>query len=382
MTSAVAFGSTSTTPSPGAFSIGLASGMQRNRRGSEATSEGENSHTPGERSHSSFPWGYFYDQPDSSAGVFENPVNLPSSSAAELAEVLSLSRQPSIPSHPPPPTRPDPTSVIRYARSSSRAAHRSTLRLKLPPPQVLDMYGVAIPSGLLDRRTDNEGHGTSGGLHDQQRLRQSLLGIAFPTTPDTSLNNKSVLCAGNGRDGRGLDSAETGMAIGHEIMVGGATAALLAANPHLAPGGLALLTPPDDNGVIEWRREEASNEAVVPVNVQAVRRPPSMCENFGNVDSEPVANDYDTPRKRMGGLKKFESNVVAPSARINENGVVETGGRDRTTKRDATSEKEDSTVDKLVKGGKDSPGFPGFAEDGWLGNAMATLCSFSLIFTP
>lgn len=218
------------------------------------------------------------------------------------------------------------------------------------------------------------------GFHDQQRLRQSLLGNAFPTTPDTSLNNMPVLCAGNGRDGRGLDSVEGRMVIGHEIMVGGATAALLAANPHLAPGGLALLTPPDDNGVIEWRREEASNDAVAPVSVQAVRRPQSICESFSNVDSESIPNDYDISRRRVGGSRKFELNAVMPSTRMNEGMVAETGGKGRAVQRDATSEKEDPTVDKPAKDDKDSPGFPGFAEDGWLASAMAKLCLFSPVF--
>lgn len=242
------------------------------------------------------------------------------------------------------------------------------------------MFGVAIQSGLLDKKTDNEGHGT--GLHDQQRLRQSLLGIAFPTTPDTGLNNMPVLCAGSGRDGRGLDSAEAGMIIGHEIMVGGATAALLAANPHLAPGGLALLTPPDDNGVIEWRREEASNETTTPGGMQAGRRPQSICERFGNAGPEPITNSSDTPGKRVGGLRKLEDlrlNVITPSARRNEDEPAETGGKDRTAKQEVANEKEDTTVSKPAKDDKDSPGFPAFAEDGWLGNAMAILCLFSLI---
>lgn len=240
------------------------------------------------------------------------------------------------------------------------------------------MFGVAIQSGLLDRRTDNEGNGV--GLHDQQRLRQSLLGIAFPTTPDTSLNNMPVL-SGSGRDGRGLNSAEAGMVIGHEIMVGGAAAALLAANPHLAPGGLALLTPPDDNGVIEWRREETSNEATAPVGMQAVHRPQSICERFGNAGSEPVTNNSDISGKRVGELRKLEDprlNVITPSTRRNENEPAETGGKDQAAKQEAVSEKADPTMGKPVKDDKDSPGFP-FAEDGWLGNAMAILCLFSPI---
>lgn len=356
--------------------------MQRSRRGSGATSEGENSHTPSERSYSSFPWGYFYDQPDSSASVLENIVNSMPSSSTELADTLSLSRQPPISSHSSlPHIRSDPSSSMRQSRNPARTSHGGKqLRLTLPPPQVLDMFGVAIQSGLLGKGTDNEGHGT--GLHDQQRLRQSLLGIAFPTTPDTSLNNMPVLCAGSGRDGRGLGSAEAGMAIGHEIMVGGATAALLAANPHLAPGGLALLTPPDDNGVIEWRREETSNEATAPASMQAARRPQSICERFGNVGSEPVTNSSDIPGKRVGGLRKLEDlrlSVITPSARRNENEPAETGGKDRTAKQEGANEKEDPTVNKPAKDDKDSPGFPTFVEDGWLGNAMAILCLSSLI---
>lgn len=360
--------------------------MQRHRRDSEATSESENSHTPGERSHSSFPWGYFYDQPDSGAGVLENIVNLAPSPATELAETLALSRQPPTASHTslPPHTRSDATtsmSSMRQGRNSSRSL-RGSLRLSLPPPQVLDMFGVAIQSGLLDKRTDNEGHGTGIGIHDQQRLRQSLLGIAFPTTPDTSLNNMPVLCSGNGRDGRGLDSAEAGMVIGHEIMVGGATAALLAANPHLAPGGLALLTPPDDNGVIEWRREEASNEATTTIGVQAVRRPQSIYERFGGVGSEPVTSNSDISGKRIGELRKLEDlrlNVITPPTRRNESEPAEAGGKDRTAKQEAVNEKEEPAVNKPAKDDKDSPGFSAFAEDGWLGNAMAVLCLFSLI---
>lgn len=245
------------------------------------------------------------------------------------------------------------------------------------------MFGVAIPSGVLGRGNENEGHGNSGVLHDQQRLRQSLLGIAFPTTPDTGLNSMPVLCAGNGREGRGLDSAEGGMGIAHEIMVGGATAALLAANPHLAPGSLALLTPPDDNGVLEWRREETSSEVIVPVSVQAVHKPQSICERFGDVDSEPITND-GISRKHIGGLKRLEgtnSNAITPSARRNGNEAEEAGEKNRPVKRDVVNEKDNPIVDKPAKDDKDSPGFPGFAEDGWLGNAMAILCWFSLVFS-
>ncbi|KAI5845655.1 hypothetical protein DFP73DRAFT_398656 [Morchella snyderi] len=371
VTSAVAFGSTSTTPSPGAFSIGLGSTMsQRNRRGSEVVSEDGGSLTPGERLQSSSSWGYFYEQPDSSSGAFENSVTSASSSTPEPAGTRLSSRHTvSVPHPQPPHMRPETSNVTRHVRNSSRSSHR--LRLTLPPPQIIDMFGVAIPTTLLDRKTENEGNGVGGVPHDQQRFRQSLLGIAFPTTPDTSLNNMPVLCGGNGRDGRGLDSAEGGIGIAHEIMMGGAAAALLAANPHLAPGSLALLTPPDDSGVIEWRREEASSDVIVPVGIQSVRKPPPIQERF---NSEAITGG-DNSRKRVAGIKRFVDNLdtATPSTKKNENDGEEAGEKSRSVKRDTVSEKDDPSVDKSAKDDKDSPGLPGFAEDGWLGNAMAAL---------
>ncbi|KAH8148847.1 uncharacterized protein LAJ45_07190 [Morchella importuna] len=348
VTSAVAFGSTSTTPSPGAFSIGLGSTMsQRNRRGSEVVSEDGGSLTPGERLQSNSPWGYFYEQPDSSSGAFENSVNSASSSAAEIAGARLSSRH------------------------TVSAPHPQLPHIRPETSNIIDMFGVAIPTTLLERKTENEGNGVGGVLHDQQRFRQSLLGIAFPTTPDTGLNNMPVLCGGNGRDGRGLDSAEGGIGIAHEIMMGGAAAALLAANPHLAPGSLALLTPPDDSGVIEWRREEASSDVIVPVGIQSVRKPPPIHERF---DSE-VITSGDNSRKRVAGIKKTVDNLdtATPSTKKNENDGEEAGEKSRSVKRDAVSEKDDPAVDKPAKDDKDSPGLPGFAEDGWLGNAMAAL---------
>lgn len=344
---------------------------QRNRRGSEVVSEDGGSLTPGERLQTNSSWGYFYEQPDSSSGAFENSVTSTSSSTAETAGTRLSSRHTiSVPYPQLPHIRPETSNVTRHVRNSSRSSHR--LRLTLPPPQIIDMFGVAIPTTLLDRKTENEGNGVGGVPHDQQRFRQSLLGIAFPTTPDTSLNNMPVLCGGNGRDGRGLDSAEGGIGIAHEIMMGGAAAALLAANPHLAPGSLALLTPPDDSGVIEWRREEASSDVIVPVGIQSVRKPPPIQERF---DSEAITGG-DNSRKRVAGIKRFVDNLdtATPSTKKNENDGEEAGEKSRSVKRDAVSEKDDPSVDKPAKDDKDSPGLPGFAEDGWLGNAMAALC--------
>lgn len=352
---------------------------QRNRRGSEVVSEDGGSLTPGERLQSNSSWGYFYEQPDSSSGAFENSVNSASSTAAEIAGARLSSRHTVSAPHPQlPHIRPETSNVTRHVRNSSRSSHR--LRLTLPPPQIIDMFGVAIPTTLLDRKTENEGNGVGGVLHDQQRFRQSLLGIAFPTTPDTGLNNMPVLCGGNGRDGRGLDSAEGGIGIAHEIMMGGAAAALLAANPHLAPGSLALLTPPDDSGVIEWRREEASSDVIVPVGIQSVRRPPPIHERF---NSE-VITSGDNSRKRVAGIKKIVDNLdtATPSTKKNENDGEEAGEKSRSVKRDAVSEKDDPAVDKPAKDDKDSPGLPGFAEDGWLGNAMAALCLSSPSIIP
>jgi len=357
VTSAVAFGSTSATS---------ASSSPIPWIHSAETIEDDSPRTPGsilERPYSGFPWGlHFKEQPQT------NPVIPDSWTQTPTGELTSAKARSSILSHPPlPHTRSDPAhTAVRTKRTPPRASPKSSLKLKLPPPpRMADGYGLA----QQDNRAESEGMFIIA--QENHRPRPSLLGIAFPTTPDTSVNSMPVICAGISKEGKraGHIDFRGGMGPNHEVIgAGGATAALLAANPHLAPGGLAPLTPPDDNGVLEWRGEGMS-ELLVPVIPTARTKDPSCAAVCDNEDTKLVLPRKASTGRPMEVLKSpDETERTARMTSGDSTGATE-------TRREAIDEKEDASVDRSEDNSdNESTGHEDIVEEGWLKGAMTSLC--------
>lgn len=230
-----------------------------------------------------------------------------------------------------------------------------------------DGYGLALSSAQQDNRAESEGIFIAQENH---RPRPSLLGIAFPTTPDTSVNSMPVICAGV-REGKraGHIDFRGGMGSNHEVIgAGGATAALLAANPHLAPGGLAPLTPPDDNGILEWRGEGMS-ELLVPVIPTARAKDPSCAAVCDNEDTKPALPRRAPTGGRIEVLKSPEE--TERTARMTSGDSAGT----TETRRETIDEKEDASVDRSEDNSdNESTGHEDIVEEGWLKGAMTSLC--------
>ncbi|RPA98522.1 hypothetical protein L873DRAFT_1032545 [Choiromyces venosus 120613-1] len=370
VTSAVAFGSTSATsalPSPNPWIH------------SAETIEDDSPRTPGsilERPYSGFPWGlHFKEQPHT------NSVILGSGAQTFAGELSGAKTRSSVLPHPPlPHTKLDPThTAVRTKRSPSRGSPKSSLKLKLPPPpHMVDDYGLAPSSAQQGKRAENDGVFIIG--QENHRLRSSLLGVAFPTTPDTSVNSMPVICAGISREGKraGHIDFRGGMGLNHEVIgAGGATAALLAANPHLAPGGLAPLTPPDDNGILEWRGEGMS-ELLVPVIPTALAKDPACAAVCDSEDSKPVLPGKTPAQRRIDVLKSPEE--TERTARITSGESTET----TETRREVIDEKEEASVGKSGDNSdNESRGHEDIVEEGWLKGAMTSLfdCALSVQMT-
>ncbi|KAG0637164.1 hypothetical protein HOY80DRAFT_1052414 [Tuber brumale] len=367
VTSAVAFGSTSATsasPSPTPWV------------NSAETIEDDSPRTPGsilERPYSGFPWGlHFKEQPQTSPAILESGAQ---TSAGELTGAKARS---SVLQNPPlPHSRSDPThTALRTKRSPSRASPKSSLKLKLPPPPHLaDDYGHALPGTQRGERAESEG--VFIVTQENHRPRPSLLGIAFPTTPDTSVNSMPVICAGIGREGKraGHIDFRGGMGPNHEVIgAGGATAALLAANPHLAPGGLAPLTPPDDNGILEWRGEGMS-ELLAPVIPIALTKDPICAAACDNEEAKPALPGKTPTGRRIEVLKSPEE--TERTARMTSGESAGTA----ETRREAIDEKGDASVDKSEDSSDtESTSHEDIVEEGWLKGAMTSLfdCALSV----
>jgi hypothetical protein len=204
--------------------------------------------------------------------------------------------------------------------------------------------------------------------HDNQRPRQSLLGIAFPTTPDTSVNNMPVICAGVNREGKRMSHVDT-RGGSHEIIgAGGATAALLAANPHLAPGGLALLTPPDDNGILEWQSE------MTPVVVSAAAKAPPCAGVCDNEDGKPAPLGKNSPRRRTAVLRDTTEIERTTDARMISGETSGTRDEGRPARHEAMDEGEDPSMERSGSSDNESADHEDIAEEGWLRGAMSSLC--------
>lgn len=222
ITSAVAFGAT--TPTSEIFAG--SSSSHRVQRAYTADPQRTSSRSQARRlSMSGFPWGE-----ERSASGNRSP-------AAEFTG--NIARRPR------PITPPAQLQNISVSMFDRRGSPRSNLRLQLPPPRIdaitaqfdtarREAFGVEVPTS-------------------RQRFGHTLLGLAFPATPDVGITSQPVLYGiskddfprgGGGGDGHGPTT-------NGGPMVGGATAA--AQQALLAAGAMALLTPPDDSGVLDWR---------------------------------------------------------------------------------------------------------------------------------
>jgi len=186
---------------------------------------------------------------------------------------------------------------------------------------------------------------------------QPLLGLAYPTTPDIGLTNLPIMCGAckesvighHGGDGGGRE----GMHNGGGILGGAATAAqhaLLAAGPHMVRGGLALLTPPDDNGTLDWQQDgiqrmQADREATVRMmtGITSQAREPAATEQ---VKVSPHDSTERSGTEIDSGLLPDDSHAVGP-----------------TIKPEHEAFGDDAAA---------------FTDGDWIGSAMETLGSFQL----
>jgi hypothetical protein len=112
------------------------------------------------------------------------------------------------------------------------------------------------------------------------------------------------------------------------IVPGGAAAAaqhvLLAAAPHMGRGGLALLTPPDDNGILDWQQDgihriqadrETTERMINAANNAA--KPPTLRNSAPPiVEKNPRAGGGHSGGLVSDGLIQGSSN--SPDAKSNE----------------------------------------------------------------
>ncbi|KAL7268682.1 hypothetical protein RUND412_008684 [Rhizina undulata] len=238
--------------------------------------------------------------------------------------------------------------------TSPKSSPKSSMRLKLPPPpQLLDALGIGVR---------NEGD-------QEHRLRQSLLGLAFPTTPDTGINIMPVCADGNGGGNNSggmeykyLHPASRIGGVGTEGHGGGgATAALLAANPHLASRSFALLTPPDDNGVLEWQGFQTDGVSVSG-NVMGQNVSVGQLSGFEDVDKD----------SEIGTLVE-DTDPIPTTVRLTPNGGKE-GSEEQVGGDDMINEKgKEIVLERVEQKPKNDTTSEQFAEEGWLRNALDVL---------
>ena len=144
----------------------------------------------------------------------------------------------------------------------------------------------------------------------QKFAGQSLLGLSFPTTPDIGLNNSPVMYGLSGKDGdhRVIASGELVAVGGGRAMVKGtAQHALLASGAHLGRGGLALLTPPDDNGVIDWRHDSTQ-----PAVIKETKDDEDAGGESGG-DTRKSADETRLPTDDLGAATAVEGDRTNPN---------------------------------------------------------------------
>jgi len=135
---------------------------------------------------------------------------------------------------------------------------------------------------------------------------------------------------------------------------GAATAAqhaLLAAGPHMVRGGLALLTPPDDNGILDWQQD----------GIQRIQA------------------DRETTVRMMTGIREFATSQAREPAATEQ---VRVGPHDRGERADteidsdalpAVSNASNPTIKPEHEVFEDDLAAP--TDGDWIGSAMETLGS-------
>lgn len=379
VTSAVAFGSNrvmSASPSPIPWIH------------SAETIEDDSPRTPGsilDRQYTGFPWGlHFKEQPQATTtNTTVTTMRIDDGMPTSAPELTGSKTGSSVASHPTlPHTRSDPTPAsLKPNRNLPKPSPKSSLnlKLKLPPSRLVDVYGLPLPGGPLDNVAESQPtHGGFGmTVHDSQRPRSSLLGIAFPTTPDTNVN---AICSGVSREGKRIGHVDIrgGMGPNHEIIgAGGATAALLAANPHLAHGGTALLTPPDDNGILEWRGGETT-ELLTPRMAAATAKASPAGGVCGNKDGKPIPLHRIPPPRRTEALRDSADIERTTDARMISGESTGTREEGRAARRETVTASEDPSVEGSGSSDNGSASHEDIIEEGWLKGAMTSLCSYPL----
>lgn len=157
------------------------------------------------------------------------------SPAVEFTEYLARQNRPSTP-----PALHHSASDPVWNRSS-RSSTKSSLKLELPPPRIDGPFGSRLDVQSNDR-------------HQGRFMGHSLLNFAYPATPDIGMNNVPVIRQDENAARGGGGAHVVGHAAG-----GAVTQNLLNAPGTRMRGGLNLLTPPDDNGVIDWRQNHVSS---------------------------------------------------------------------------------------------------------------------------
>ncbi|KAA8900431.1 hypothetical protein FN846DRAFT_892125 [Sphaerosporella brunnea] len=219
-------------------------------------------------------------------------------------------------------TRPvTPPAQLIHARNDGsvgfkdKFSPKSSLRLELPAPR------LDADLGAHRRHTDPNTCSRHRGF-----IGQPLLGLAYPTTPDIGVHSSPVVC-GACKDGApGHHSGQGGGGGGGGSgggMVGGAAARhlLLAAGPH-GRGGLALLTPPDDNGILDWQQDGMQRIQADPetaVRMMGNLRGLSSSQSGVSVPAEQVkvnpGNSNERPAAALnGGLSSSPSSVEDSSS--------------------------------------------------------------------
>lgn len=220
---------------------------------------------------------------------------------------------------------------------------KSNLRLELPNPRMDPNLGHQLQAhGSNDTCNRHRGFAT-----------QSLLGVAYPTTPDIGLNNSPAICT-RCRDGDTLTGINVSSAVGRGALGGRAATAtqhcLLASGPPHMGRGLLLLTPPDDNGALDWQQESIHRIQTVPEQtvgaIGIVKEPPNH---------------------------RAEKSMVNPSrnGRDSGNGSSETPLGDDMVRNPTNSSSTDSISTQTIEQPPEQIGDAPI--DDWIGNAMEAL---------
>ena len=234
------------------------------------------------------------------------------SPAVELAESITRKARPVTP----------PAQLVHAKSEPTGSSFRdgispkSGLRLQLPPRL---HAAVASQPGIQGPSSDTTCHHRHKGF-----TGQTLLRLAYPTTPDIGINNSPVMCE-TCKDGQRMCPQDR---VGGGGVVGeGAASAqhlLMATGPHMARGGLALLTPPDDNGILDWQQDsvhriQADRETTVRMinNIKDLPATPHLPEAATDEEAKTSlatpANDGRESASQSGSSSTAAAGVSIPT---------------------------------------------------------------------